>query len=301
MVQIFSIIHTCLERSKEARKRGLGIRTYQVVPIQPLCGVLEWIEDSVPIGEYLTNAHDSYASTMGQGLYTSGEARERMKKEMDRENSTVDSKLAVYREILKKFPPVFRNLFWEKFPAPTEWYEKRLEYIRSVAVTCILGYIVGLGDRHFHNILIDQKTAQVIHIDLNMIFEQGKLLRIPEQVPFRLTRDMLDGMGAVIKQGGYDNSATGTFQRACEETLKVLRSKSDLVMTMLGVFQYDPLYRWPSSHQAERALIRVKSKLQGIEHGSSALSVQGHVNYMIQEATRQDLLCQMYPGWQAWM
>lgn len=27
------------------------------------------------------------------------------------------------------------------------------------------GYILGLGDRHLNNILIDQATAEVIHID----------------------------------------------------------------------------------------------------------------------------------------
>ena len=29
-----------------------------------------------------------------------------------------------------------------------------------------VGYIVGLGDRHIQNILIDEQTAELIHIDL---------------------------------------------------------------------------------------------------------------------------------------
>lgn len=35
----------------------------------------------------------------------------------------------------------------------------------SIATTSIAGYILGLGDRHLNNILIDQTTAEVIHID----------------------------------------------------------------------------------------------------------------------------------------
>jgi ataxia telangiectasia mutated family protein len=35
----------------------------------------------------------------------------------------------------------------------------------------------------------------VVHIDLGIVFDQGKLLSIPELLPFRLTRDMVDGMG----------------------------------------------------------------------------------------------------------
>ena len=35
----------------------------------------------------------------------------------------------------------------------------------SVAVTSIVGYILGIGDRHLLNILLDQTTAEVVHID----------------------------------------------------------------------------------------------------------------------------------------
>ena len=30
----------------------------------------------------------------------------------------------------------------------------------------LVGYILGLGDRHCQNILIDYKTADIVHIDL---------------------------------------------------------------------------------------------------------------------------------------
>lgn len=38
-------------------------------------------------------------------------------------------------------------------------------YFYSIATTSMAGYILGLGDRHLNNILIDQATAEVIHID----------------------------------------------------------------------------------------------------------------------------------------
>lgn len=57
------------------------------------------------------------------------------------------------------------------------------------------GYLIGLGDRHSANLLIDQSNAEVVHIDLGIAFEQGKFLNTPELVPFRLTRDIVDGMG----------------------------------------------------------------------------------------------------------
>lgn len=101
----------------------------------------------------------------------------------------------------------------------------------SVATTSMIGYILGLGDRHFHNILIDNNTAEFIHIDFGMplhfvifskiiwiwiiktlsyyscnlgvAFEQGTLLNTPETVPFRLTRDIVDGMGICGIEGTF--------------------------------------------------------------------------------------------------
>jgi serine-protein kinase ATM len=65
---------------------------------------------------------------------------------------------------------------------------------------------------------------------------QGKLLPIPESVPFRMTRDIVDGMGI----SGTD----GVFQRCAEETLRVLRDGSEVMMTVLEVFRHDPLHNW---------------------------------------------------------
>jgi len=65
----------------------------------------------------------------------------------------------------------------------------------------LVGYILGLGDRHVQNILIDRHTAELIHIDFGVAFEQGRILPTPETVPFRLTRDVIDGMGIAGVEG----------------------------------------------------------------------------------------------------
>jgi serine-protein kinase ATM len=65
---------------------------------------------------------------------------------------------------------------------------------------------------------------------------QGKLLRVPERVPFRMTADMVDGLGT--------SGTQGVFQRCAEETLRVLREGSEVIMTVLEVFKHDPLHSW---------------------------------------------------------
>lgn len=58
-------------------------------------------------------------------------------------------------------------------------------------------------------------AVQVLHIDLGIAFEQGMFLSTPERVPFRLTANVVDGMGAA--------GLEGTFRRCCETTLQVRR------------------------------------------------------------------------------
>lgn len=74
--------------------------------------------------------------------------------------------------LLKRFHPVFRHFFTELHKLPVAWFGSRLRYARSVATTSIVGYILGLGDRHTKNILIDKVNGEMVHIDLGIAFDQ---------------------------------------------------------------------------------------------------------------------------------
>ena len=113
-----------------------------------------------------------------------------MSKEQSQRSSSIKSKLEVYLQICNNFSPAFKYLFFENYQDPQTWHEKRVSFIRSIATSSIAGWISGLGDRHINNILFDKVSAEAIHIDLGIAFDQGKLLSTPEQVPFRLTRDI---------------------------------------------------------------------------------------------------------------
>jgi phosphatidylinositol kinase/protein kinase (PI-3 family) len=42
----------------------------------------------------------------------------------------------------------------------------------------VVGYILGLGDRHGGNIMLDIKTGESIHVDYNLVFNKVSLLQI---------------------------------------------------------------------------------------------------------------------------
>ena len=304
----------------------MKIRTYRVIPLRPLVGLLEWVSDSIPLASYLSEAHER----LRPGDLHPSKCIELIKTESARPGSTVQSKLNVLlKEVGQRFRPVLRHFFFEHFNV-NGWWTAKQAYTSSLATASIVGWIVGLGDRHGMNILLDKKTGQVVHIDLNMIFEAGRTLRIPERVPFRLTPDCVDGLGP---EGiGLD----GPFKNHAIAALKVLRKERSLLMMIMDVFKYDPLQKWtgiakamennkpivgPNTNnnnnnttttthtvssssdlitkEADRALMRIKEKLDGREEGV-VLSEAGHVAFLIQTATDPELLCQMYFGWQAY-
>lgn len=86
--------------------------------------------------------------------------------------------LEAYHDTRDKFKAVMRHYFTEKSKSPVTWFAMRLKYTRSVATNSIVGHILGLGDRHTSNILLDNGTGEVVHIDLGIAFDQvGNLSR----------------------------------------------------------------------------------------------------------------------------
>lgn len=157
----------------------------------------------------------------------------------DAQSLGAEAKLEAFLDVCEQMRPAFGYFFSDAQRMPRDWYETRLRYTRSVSTSSIVGHVLGLGDRHVSNMLLDKESGELVHIDFGVAFDQGKLLPIPELVPFRLTRDIVDGMGM--------HGVEGTFRRCCEETLRVLRAHQDVIKTVLEVFRHDPLFAWTSN------------------------------------------------------
>lgn len=279
MQQFFRMLNAFLLEAQSTASRMLSIRTYNALPFSPASGLLEWVDNTESFHSFVVN--DNRMAL--QAIRSVQNALHGAIKKGD-----LPGILATFLECLKKSPPRMRQVFLHRFPDTSKWYEARLAYTRSVAVNSMAGHIIGLGDRHASNILLDVNTAEVVHIDLGIAFEQGKLLRTPERVPFRLTANIIDGMGVT--------GVEGVMRRCCEETLRVLRKQKEHLLTVLSVFIHDPLYKWalsidrvnktqseddidvprnlgnqPAPFQgnadANRTLLRIQQKLEGIEGG----------------------------------
>lgn len=306
MEQVFEQVSSLLKDHQPTRQRNLGIRTYKVLPLTSNAGIIEFVPNTVPLHDYLMPAHQKY-------FPKDMKPNSCRKHIADVQTRSFEQRVRTYRQVTEHFHPVMKYFFMEKFNNPDDWFSKRLSYTRSTAAISILGHVLGLGDRHGHNILLDEKTGEVVHIDLGVAFEQGRILPVPEVVPFRLTRDLVDGFGITKTEG--------VFRRCSEFTLEALRQESYSIMTILDVLRYDPLYSWTVSplrmkkmqddqeagegppvlpgtsdnsknepSEADRALTVVAKKL------SKTLSVTATVNELIQQATDEKNLAMLYCG-----
>jgi len=286
---------------------GLAIRTYRVIPLTPAAGLIEWVENTIGIGSYLVDgsqaAHKRYREPEKNHL----EPRQCLGAILEVRKDGNQALIKKFKEICAAFPPVFRYFFLERFSVPAEWYLRRKVYTESVAVNSMVGHIFGVGDRHLQNILVDVKTAEVVHIDFGVTFEAGKTLATPERVPFRLTRDMTDPMP--------NKSADGSFLTMCEHAMQTLRDNAEVITTICDVFVHDPIYSWTvnvrsqdceqqprqQNRVAQNVLQRIKQKLIGNEdtHGE-ILNVKGQVRRLVQQATDAENLALMYAGWAPW-
>ena len=316
MEQVFAAVSSLLKLHRSTQQRNLGIRTYKVLPLTATSGLIEFVPNTIPLHEFLMPAHERYHPRDLKGSQCRKEI-------FNAQARTVETRISIYRKVTDRFQPVMRYFFMENFVDPDDWFARRLAYTRSTAAISILGHILGLGDRHGHNILLDTETGEVVHIDLGVAFEAGRILPVPELVPFRLTRDIIDGMGCTKTEG--------VFRRCCEFTLDALREEQYSIMTVLDVLRYDPLYTWSVSplrlaklqkarqndegsledaepsevaakagrklagrvnepSEADRALEVVRKKL------SKTLSVTATVNELINQAADERNLAVLYSG-----
>ncbi|KAM3177162.1 hypothetical protein ACTXT7_005076 [Hymenolepis weldensis] len=238
--------------------KSQGHRFFQVVPLARRSGLIEWCEGTIPLGDWLANeitgAHQRYHPTdlpPNQAKLKLAGARDK----------PPECRISIFSEVCSKIQPVLGYFFVENFPEASTWYAARKRYTASLAASSILGYLVGLGDRHPQNLLLQPSTGELVHIDLGIAFDQGRLLPTPEMVPFRLTRDLVHALGPLGVETG--------FVGAAESALRAFSSGSEIILTLLEVLLHDPLYSWSLSPAQLCALEARRAEVTGgsVFHG----------------------------------
>lgn len=234
VMQLFGLVNALLERDRQTKKHDLRIQRYAISPLSHNCGLVGW----VPHTDTFHSLIRDYRQIKKIPLNL--EHREMLRIAPDYDLLTVMQKVEVLTEALKETTGKGNDLYeilWLKSTNSEEWLERRTRYTRSLAVMSMVGYILGLGDRHPSNLMLDKLSGRVLHIDFGDCFEVAMNRdKYPEKVPFRLTRMLIKAMEV--------SGIEGSYRSTCERTMAVLRENRDSLVAMLQAFLYDPLISW---------------------------------------------------------
>ncbi|KAF5387292.1 hypothetical protein D9757_005800 [Collybiopsis confluens] len=218
VMQLFSLVNNLLSVDTSSYMRRLHIQRYSIIPLAPNAGLLGLVQGSDTLHVLVRDYRDS------RKVLLNIEYRLMLQMAPDYENLTLLQKVEVFEYALENTTgqDLYRVL-WLKSQNSEHWLERRATYTRSLAVNSMVGHILGLGDRHPSNILVERSTGKVINCDFGDCFEVAMMReKFPETV----------------------SGIEGSFRNTCEITMKVLRDNKESLMAVLEAFVYDPLISW---------------------------------------------------------
>jgi serine/threonine-protein kinase ATR len=290
LMEFNGMINRSLKRDAESSRRQLYIKTYAVTPLNEECGIIEWVDGLKTLRDILLGIYKMRNITPNYGQIA----------QLMKEACTSDANIHLFtKTLLGMFPPVLPSWFISQFPNPSAWFAARLKYTRSCAVMSMVGTILGLGDRHGENVLLEEGNGGIFHVDFNCLFDKGLTFAQPERVPFRLTPNMQAAMGIY----GYE----GPFRHCSELTLRILRQQEETLMTILEAFIHDPTLDLQKTKKRNHEVVKlnptsvvesIKRKVRGLLPDESIpLGVEGQVEELIKQAVNPRNLAAMYIGW----
>ncbi|KAF0699874.1 Aste57867_9584 [Aphanomyces stellatus] len=241
IMQLLATVNGCLSTDKEAMHYDLTARHYSVIPLSNDAGLIQMVPNVTPLFHIYTSATNHASATSPTAPFY---AKLKASGITDvtpsgRPQWPLETLRQVYTDLVNEHPKL--NVLVQEMLRQSrnveEFGAKSTRFSRSVAVMSVVGYIIGLGDRHLDNMLLCH-SGDLVHIDYNVCFDKGKKLKVPEIVPFRLTSIVHGALGLT--------GTEGRFRHSMETTLRVMRAPDtkETILTLLEAFVYDPLVDW---------------------------------------------------------
>ena len=115
-------------------------------------------------------------------------------------------------------------------PDPTDYRNAVINFVYSCAGYCVATYVLGIGDRHNDNIMV-QKNGKLFHIDFGHFLGNFKkkfgIKR--ERAPFVFTPDF------AFVMGGKDSSDFNKFVDLCCSAYNILRKNANLFINLFAM------------------------------------------------------------------
>ncbi|XP_034562055.1 DNA-dependent protein kinase catalytic subunit [Notolabrus celidotus] len=246
--QLFSVMNILLSHDAACTHRGLQLRTYQVIPINSRIGLIEWMENTCTLKEFLHNTMTVEEQKRASGSVknyqewlTSFAPKARIAAAMyppaykkAKRAETVNN----FLKVMQYLPTdLLKRAFLKMCNSPEAFLSLRSHFISSHALLCVSHWILGIGDRHLSNFMINTETGGMIGIDFGHAFGSAtQFLPVPELMPFRLTQQFVNLMQPLKE--------SGLIQSVMVHSLRAYRAEPDLLLNTMDVFVKEPSLDW---------------------------------------------------------
>ena len=317
------------------------IRTYSVTPLTTKFGVIQFVKNTSSLRDMVeANRIKAEVKSKEENFVV------KMFEKMDSYNRNCSwfssiknyntlnriQRYEVFSKIVEEFSNRkfdLKNSLWISAPDSETWVKYIVNFNKTCAVTSIVGYIIGIGDRHLNNIMISLTDGGLVHIDFADCFEVDQIREnSPERVPFRLTRNLIEAFGPC--------GVNGTFRSTCEETLALIRENREMIYNILEVFIISPIQDYGIARDLARSddeikfiqttnnykMQRIQQKLNGTDRkiikdeniikkkycskikkndNEKPVSVHEQVDRLIKHASSDYFISASYVGWKPWI
>ncbi|ODN03392.1 Serine/threonine-protein kinase mTOR, partial [Orchesella cincta] len=180
VMQLFGLVNTLLLSDPETFRRNLTIQRYAVIPLSTNSGLIGW----VPCTDTLHTLIHDYREK--KKILLNIEHRIMLRMAPDYDHLTLMQKVEVFEHALEHTQgDDLARLLWLKSPTSEVWFDRRTNYTRSLAVMSMVGYVLGLGDRHPSNLMLDRRSDTTEKVEPEAL--NKKALAVVTRVKEKLT------------------------------------------------------------------------------------------------------------------
>ena len=222
ILNLFTLMDSLLKKVN----LDLKMRIYGVLATRTKVGIMEFVDHSMPVQAIL----DKYGSIRNylaiKNPWNGGDVSTSNK---DSSSNGDNSIAAAGTTAALPFPAAVVQPTTPALSNTPQVHPQVLDtFIKSCAGSCVMTYILAIGDRHLDNILITE-NGQLFHLDFGFVF--GKDPK-PYPSPFRLTREMAVAIGGE----NYSTSQNfAKFRSYCYQAYNWLRKSANLLTNLLSL------------------------------------------------------------------
>ncbi|GAB0097641.1 DNA-dependent protein kinase catalytic subunit [Sergentomyia squamirostris] len=247
--QLLRLMSTNLQLDEQCKNNNLFIQTYQVIPVTQYCGMTTWVHGTAIMKDFVKrslkpgvfNAIENTILGEFKGYFNISDSRTywdygEMVKKNSRER--IGDK---FTDLEEKLPEdLIRKALWNISISPECYFVLRNNFAKSLATMNIAHWILGIGDRHLGNLLLNTQNGHLVGIDFGLVFGGATINQaIPELIPFRLTPKMVNVMNPF--------GVSGLMKKCMTHALRSFVSCRKTIMACMSVFIQEPTLDWQSS------------------------------------------------------